>query len=222
MFFRIIAAFFAIWMVCFPCQAFDEIEDLSKPGILGNKGDVPLPQNEYENVTILGPATASRQQMVRYILNNNPEPLLSCSVDELVDYYYEEAAVEGVRPDVALCQAILETGFFCYRNANGEGNVDAEQNNFCGLGSTDAGVAGASFATPRDGVRAHIQHIIAYAVKRLPKNPVIDPRYEILLSRYPQYHGAVQYWVGLNGRWAVPGDEYGQHILSHWYAAQEE
>lgn len=213
-------------ILCFVClpagYAFDEIEDLNRPGILGNKESIPLPQNEWENITIMGPAVATKAQMAAYILNNNDEPLLNCSVEELVDIYYEEAALEGVRPDVALCQAILETAFFGYKNAAGDGDVDPSQNNFCGLGATGDGEPGARFSTPRGGARAHIQHLVAYAETRMPKEKLVDPRFEVLTKRYPQYHGTVKYWVGLNGRWAVPGDNYGQHILAHWYAALQE
>lgn len=218
---KILGIVLFIWLAFMPAgQAFDEIEDLSRPGTLGNKEAVSLPANDWENITIMGPATATEEEMARYILRKNPGPQLNCSVRELVAFYYDEAAAEGIRPDVAICQAALETGFFCYRNERGEGNVDAWQNNFCGLGSTDSGVAGAAFATPREGVRAHIQHLVAYAEKRLPRRALIDPRFEILVTRYPQYHGAVQFWVGLNGRWAVPGDRYGQGILRLWYEAQ--
>ena len=219
---KILLIVLGLWLCCMPTGlAFDEIEDLSRTGTLGNKEAIPLPQNEWENVTILGPATATREQMTAFIENNAEAPELNCTIAELVDLYYEEAGAEGVRPDVAICQALIETGFFCYRNAAGEGNVDAWQNNYCGLGSTDAGVAGASFKTPREGVRAQIQHLLAYAQTSLPKSELVDPRYKILVTRYPQYHGTVKYWIGLNGRWAVPGEHYGQNILRLWYAACE-
>lgn len=218
---RIFAVLLSVWLfMTSTVYAFDEIEDLDRAGTLGNKAPIPLPQNQYEDVTIMGDAVATKEQMIAYILANQDNLLLNCSLSDLVDYYYEEAAREGVRADVALCQAILETGFFDYGGEQGE--VDPVQNNFCGLGATGDGSAGAFFATPRDGVRAHIQHLVAYADVRLPREKLIDPRYKILIERYPQYHGRVKYWVGLNGRWAVPGDTYGQDILAHWYAARQQ
>ena len=57
-------------------------------------------------VTIMGAPELTREQLVQYIEARNPNPKLSCSVEDLVNYYYYEAAVEGVRPDVAVCQAI--------------------------------------------------------------------------------------------------------------------
>ncbi len=97
--------------------------------------------------------------------------------------------------------------------------MHARQNNFCGLGATGNGAPGFSFFTPRRGVRAHIQHLLAYASTEMPSLPLVDPRFEILVTRYPQYHGAIRYWTGLNGRWAVPGTHYGQDILTIWHEA---
>ncbi|MBQ1856530.1 MAG: glucosaminidase domain-containing protein [Anaerovibrio sp.] len=166
-------------------------------------------------VSIMGPATVSQEQMVRYILSRNPNPKINCSLEELVAAYYQEAGDEGIRPDVALCQALKETGFFNYGN-----DVKPAQNNFCGLGATGNKEPGYSFYTPRRGVRAHIQHLIAYATTRMPRKDMVDPRFSILVEKYPQYHGSAQYWPDLNGRWAVPGTTYGQEILKLWREAQ--
>lgn len=179
---------------------------------------VSLIQPEEQNaVTIFGEPVVSQQAMVEYILSRGVEPKLNCSLEELVGYYYEEAGREGIRPDVALCQALKETGFFQYGN-----DVKPRQNNFCGLGATGNRNPGYSFLTPQRGVRAHIQHLLAYASTEKPQLPLVDPRYEILCEKYPQYHGAVQYWTGLNGRWAVPGTHYGQEILQLWQAAKHQ
>ena len=166
-------------------------------------------------LTILGEPELTRAQMVRYIRLHNPAPQLRCSVEELVMYYYEEGGREGVRPDVALCQAIKETGCFAYG-----GDVDGTQNNFCGLGATGHGAPGARFFSARRGVRAHIQHLLAYASAKLPVQGVIDPRYEVLRLKYPMYYGQIPYWTGLNGKWAVPGTHYGEEILAIWQAAK--
>jgi len=194
--------------------AFDEIEDLSRVGTIGNKESFETPTDPWEQELILGKAVATPAQMLACIKSHNPSPKLNCSVEEIVQLYYEEAGLEGVRPDIALCQALKETGFFNYGK-----DVAPHQNNYCGLGATGNGAPGFSFFTPRRGVRAHIQHLLAYATTELPKQPLVDPRYEILVTRYPQYHGAIRYWTGLNGRWAVPGTTYGQDILRIWHEA---
>ena len=112
--------------------------------------DIPMTilRESPEDVTILGEAVASRGQMVNFIKKRNAAPKINCTVEELVDYYYEEAGREGIRPDIAICQAIKETGTWNYG-----GDVVPEQNNYCGLGTTGGGVKGAYFETPQLGVR---------------------------------------------------------------------
>lgn len=165
--------------------------------------------------TIMGPATLSPQEMVHFIRKRNENPKLNAPLEDVVRAYYEEAGREGIRPDVALCQALKETGYFAYG-----GDVSPEQNNFCGLGATGNGAPGASFATPQLGVRAHIQHLLAYASTERPKTAIVDPRYELLVQNHPDLYGKVTTWTGLNGRWAVPGKHYGQEILWMWTEAQ--
>lgn len=164
-----------------------------------------------ESITILGEARATQAQMIRFINHRNPAPKLTCSVEDIVRYYYEEGAREGIRGDIALCQALKETGFFAYG-----GDVDPAQNNYCGLGATGNGVKGAAFDNARLGARAHIQHLLAYATTRRPSVDVIDPRYEIVqeVRRYK-----INNWIGLGGTWAVPGKYYGQDILNNWKQA---
>lgn len=72
--------------------------------------------------------------MVRFIRQRNANPKLNAPLEDVVQAYYDEAGREGIRPDVALCQALKETGYFAYG-----GDVSPEQNNFCGLGATGNG-----------------------------------------------------------------------------------
>ncbi len=159
-----------------------------------------------EGPAIIGLPEATPGQVINYIKSRNPMPSLNCSVEELVHTYYDEAQSEGIRPDVAISQAILETGFFGYG-----GDVVAEQNNYCGLGTTGNGVKGAWFTTPREGIRAHIQHLLAYSTERLPSKPIVDPRYE-LVRNIPSIFAKSTTLYSLNGKWAVPGINYGQKI----------
>lgn len=168
-----------------------------------------------ESITILGQAEATQEQMVAFINRRNPMPKLNCSVKDIVRYYYEEASLEGVRPDVALCQALKETGFFAYG-----GDVSPQQNNFCGLGATGNHEPGYSFDTPQLGVRAHIQHLLVYTQYERPKQKLVDPRYAHVVNNRPDLHGKVHHWTKLNGAWAVPGKNYGQEILMLWREAQ--
>lgn len=179
--------------------------------ILENRSDrepgaayLPRMANE---TAILGSAELTQEQMVRFILRHNPSPQLTVPVEELVGYYYQEAALEGIRPDAALAQAILETGYFRFG-----GDVLPEQNNFAGLGTLRQGVRGATFDSARIGVRAHIQHLLAYTANHEPMTPIADPRYNVV-RQMSSYSGQCQTWESLSGRWAVPGVNYGQQIV---------
>ena len=198
----------------FPAQ-LPEGRTVDEKLIAGLRFAVPPPadalktpvQNPTE-ITIMGDAAATEEQMLSYLLRRNPQPKLTGTPAELVHAYYEEAEREGIRPDVALAQAFKETGFFAYG-----GDVDWRQNNFCGLGATGGGVRGLSFPDIRTGVRAHIQHLLAYASKDLPTVPIVDPRYSHIRTNRPDVYGRLTRWTDLNGAWAVPGKTYGQEIL---------
>ena len=170
------------------------------------KTEDPKPPIKYAPDDIFGSAQATQEQCVKYLLESNPAPSLNCSAKEIVAYYYEEAGKEGIRPDVAFVQALKETGFFGYG-----GTVVPEQNNYCGLGTTSATVQGGYFESPQIGVRAHIQHLMAYSSVRAPKEKIVDPRYELVRDMYGDM--VLTKWTDLNGRWAVPGTYYGQSIL---------
>lgn len=159
---------------------------------------------------IMGRPVATQEQCVKFLLKNNPRPKLNVSAEELVSYYYEEGNHVGIRPDIAFAQALKETGFFSYG-----GTVVPAQNNYCGLGTTSATVQGAYFVTPRIGVRAHIQHLLAYASTEKPDYEIVDPRYQLVRNTYGS--NTLTMWSDLNGRWAVPGVGYGQSILSDYY-----
>lgn len=168
--------------------------------------DVPTTISAYDD-SIIGTPMATQQQCVDYLLSINPNPDISVTPQELVAYYYEEGQREGIRPDVAFAQALKETGFFRYG-----GTVTPDQNNYCGLGTTSSQVKGAHFGSAQLGVRAQIQHLLAYASTRRPSGTVVDPRYSLVRSSYGTR--TLERWEDLNGRWAVPGYSYGQSIMS--------
>ena len=175
---------------------------------------VPKTVSTYDD-SIIGTPLARQEQCVRYLLRYNPTPDISVTPQQLVSYYYQEGEREGIRPDVAFAQALKETGFFRYG-----GTVTADQNNYCGLGTTSAVIKGAYFPSSQLGVRAHIQHLLAYASTRQPLEPVVDPRYDLVRSVYGT--STLTRWEDLNGRWAVPGTTYGQSILSMFRAILNE
>ena len=180
--------------------------DMTQPGSF-----TVMPTVSSADSSIIGTPMATQRQCVKYLLQNNPNPDIAVSAEEIVSYYYEEGEREGIRPDVAFAQALKETGFFRYG-----GTVTADQNNFCGLGTTSATVKGFYFPNPQIGVRAHIQHLLAYSSTRKPTLPLVDPRYFLVRKAYG--NRTLGNWQDLNGRWAVPGNFYGQEILSMFKA----
>ena len=75
------------------------------------------------------------------------------SIDQLAQMYIQEGNDEFVKGDVAFAQAVLETGFF----------KSALDNNYSGIGACDSCSGEIAFPTPRDGVRAQIQHLRNYS-----------------------------------------------------------
>jgi len=109
----------------------------------------------------------------------------------LAGYYLEEAVAEKVNHDVAFAQMCLETGFLRYG-----GLVTPDMNNFCGLGAIGPEETGLIFPDPRTGVRAHIQHLQAYASDEPLNQELIDPRYRyVKRGSAPTVHGLAGTWA---------------------------
>ena len=163
--------------------------------------------DDYRNIAIYGEAIASKAQAVAYILAANPAVKLACPVEELVELYWQEAKRENVRPDLAwrnrwLKPVLTVMAVMCciIRTIS------------CGLGTIGGGVRGASFATPQLGVRAHIQHLLAYTQTKRPSTDIVDPRYD-LAHNIRLERGVVNTWYGLNGTWAM-GSLYCEKIMA--------
>jgi hypothetical protein len=140
---------------------------------------------------ILGRGLVSSGGLRAFILANKPK-VSPAYAEEVASAYTEEADAEGVNSDVAFSQMCLETGFLGFG-----GSVTPDMNNFCGLGTTDKETKGASFASIELGVRAHIQHLKAYATNEPLNGSLVDPRYH-----YVKY-GSSPTIDGLAGSWAM-------------------
>ncbi|MGE5482610.1 MAG: glucosaminidase domain-containing protein [Bacteroidota bacterium] len=121
-------------------------------------------------------------------------------------HYWQLAPQYGIRPEVAYAQSAKETGFGAFTGA-----VTPDFHNWCGLKTRDANGDDpddhARFPDDRTGVRAHLQHLAAYAGLPLPPgDPVVDPRYDLVSK------GSARYVEDLGGRWA-PNPEYGRSIV---------
>jgi hypothetical protein len=150
---------------------------------------------------ILGKGIVEPEKLVAFLERVNPQAD-GDFVLSLAKIYVEEAAIEEVNHDIAFAQMCLETGFLRFG-----GLVKPYMNNFCGLGALGPDQPGEQFPDPRTGVRAHIQHLKAYASNEPLKQTLVDPRY-----RWVRY-GSVPRIQDLVGTWAVD-KEYGNKIRS--------
>jgi hypothetical protein len=147
----------------------------------------------------MGTAVLTADQMESFVHSINP------NAPYIAELFLEEGAQENVRGDMAFAQSLKETGYFRYG-----GVVQPDYNNYSGIGAVDPTAIGkaARFNSPREGVRAQIQHLKAYASKEPLNNEQIDPRFHLVTR------GIAPNYEDLNGRWAVPGDGYGESIKS--------
>ncbi len=135
-----------------------------------------IPPSQTNNLTPLkGDTIATNQQMYLFLSKVLINPKIECPIASLVNCYREECAKEGLRADIALAQALHETNCFQYG-----GIVKPEQNNFAGLGAIDGNRAGQAetYSNYRIGVRAHVQHLKAYADTEPLKETCLDTRFK--------------------------------------------
>jgi probable enterotoxin B len=147
---------------------------------------------------IMGSSEASKAQMISYFKALNISGYkLPVSIDDFVNIAYEEAQTEGVRGDIVVAQAFLETGYFRY--GNGNGIVQAEDNNFAGLGAVSKDQSHCKFKDAREGLRAQVQHLKAYGSTNPLVNGKVDPRFDLVAR------GSAKTLEELGGKWAYPG-----------------
>jgi N-acetylmuramoyl-L-alanine amidase/Mannosyl-glycoprotein endo-beta-N-acetylglucosaminidase len=146
---------------------------------------------------IISNGNTTEMQLKTFLNDNNENALAQFS--DIPKLYREEAAIEGVNYDIAFAHMCFETGFLRFG-----GDIQAEQNNFAGLGTV--GGEPASFESARIGVRAHIQHLKAYASTEALKQEVVDPRFRFI----PR--GAAPTIEKLSGLWSADL-EYGAKII---------
>lgn len=157
---------------------------------------------------IMGKSQASIEQMQAYIKKVNPQ--VSDSVTKMISLYITEGAAEGVRGDIAFAQSCLETGNFTFSGSA----VTLDQNNFCGLGVNITGKKGCSFRTAKEGIRAQIQHLQAYACTDGLKQKCIDPRYTYVSRGCAEYVEHLGIQENPKGQGWASGKNYGQKIIN--------
>ena len=151
---------------------------------------------------IMDQGQLTAEQLTAYFLDRN-STVDRAHILQFAQYYIDEAAAEGINSDVAFAQMCLETGFLRFG-----GLVQPEFHNYCGLGAMDADHPGEIFETEELGVRAHIQHLQAYATTEdveLHKE-LVDPRYNwVHKTKY------IETIYQLAGNWATD-PQYGQKL----------
>lgn len=140
---------------------------------------------------IMSKGLLPKNRMISFLWLHN-QKIEPEEVEQLVELYVRESAIEGVNHDIAFVQMLLETGYLRF-----SGDVDKQQNNFCGLGATGMGEKGLSFASMEEGVRAHIQHLKIYASKEPLNQEAVHNR-----ARFVQ-PGSAENIHDLTGKWAT-------------------
>ena len=115
----------------------------------------------------------------------------AATIRDFAEIAYEEAIDEGVRPEGLFCQAMKETGWLRFG-----GIVKVSDFNFGGLGATDINPDANKFSDVRTGLRAQVQHLVAYADKNASADnlahDLVDARFNLVnkgSAVYVQYLG---------------------------------
>lgn len=149
----------------------------------------PGPVAEDGTPAILGPSPLTVADLRRWWASTRRgQPRrLSVDVADVIALYISEGAAEGVRGDLALAQAIHETGYFT--------NSDTSRNNFAGIVHYDGTASGRAFPNALLGVRAQIQLLKKYAGGNAA--PLANANVA------PRAGASASTWGQLAGRWAT-------------------
>jgi hypothetical protein len=148
--------------------------------------------------TILGPSTLTLTELVNWWTSTGrgQPQALDLPVDDLLAIYLSEAEAEGVRADLAIAQAVYETGWFT--------NSDTALNNLAGIGHYDDATSGDAFPDVATGVRAHVQLLKKYAAGNGAGlvQPDVAPDATARASTWEELAGtwatSPDYWAGLS------------------------
>jgi hypothetical protein len=160
----------------------------------GSKALVPVPLE----TALIGLPRLTAEDLAEWFATTSYRPRVATPIPDYARWFIEEGQAEGIRGDIAFAQAVLETGGF-------SNNDSVNVNNFSGIGHCDSCASGWAFASPELGVRAQIQLLKSYAIKK-PEyaSPLVD-------KRLHGPAGCCPTWGDLTKKWATdPG--YGPKI----------
>jgi hypothetical protein len=131
----------------------------------------PQPNANYNRAVntsrrVMSAGSTNPQRVIAFARKKNLA--LSNSNIVIINEYFNEARYEGVNIDLAIAQMLYATDYFRNREVMAT----------CNYG----GLSGASFQNWTIGVRAHIQHLKAYARQR-PNRELVDPRFSLAWER---------------------------------------
>jgi len=159
-----------------------------------------LQNNVQSSRNIIAQGTLKEETIFNFIKSRNPTTLLTdANIRLLINYYISEAAYEKVNHDLAVVQMLYVTNFL--RN-----NQLVNNNNFGGLNETREWQG--RFPNILTGVRAHIQHLRAYASTTLIRQEIINPR----MNQLSNIRGTVQTFDQLYEKWTVNPQRYRTNI----------
>jgi len=191
-----------------------------------------IPSPTPGDTPILGPATGTVDQAVAWLASRADQSYTDVDLRAIVEAYQRVGGAAGLDWFTAIAQMAHETGnltsFWSLR----------PQRNPAGIGVTGVwqyeqpiDITGWAFNTQRvrwergisfptwadDAIPAHLGRLLAYALTDDQANQAQRD----LINKALSYRGisntnrgVAQTWIGLNGRWAVPGTTYGQTILA--------
>ena len=168
------------------------------------------------NTPIIGQPQLTQEQALNYFKSRNSEKS-DQAIKNFISIVWQEANLEGIKPDVVFIQIMKETNFLRFT-----GDVKECQNNFAGIGATGGGVSGAYFKDTRTGVRAVVQHLKAYCSNEELRTSCVDPRFTYVkrgISPYVEWLG-----IGENPNYPDQGwaadNNYGKSIASMMQVAR--
>ena len=195
------------------------VED--EAGFFANVGrtDTQVLKTSNSYYSIVGSSVITASQLARYYTANASYPDYYATTDaptleEFCKIYVEECNAEGIKVEVAFAQAMKETGYLRF-----SGRVPITALNFSGLGAIDSNASAyATFSSVREGIRAQVQHLKAYASTEVLNNPCVDPRFSLVTR------GSAPYveWLGIQenpyGKGWATAKNYGYSVKNDYIA----
>ncbi|MCL2184499.1 MAG: glucosaminidase domain-containing protein [Treponema sp.] len=149
---------------------------------------------------LIAQGTLTKETVFNFIKSRNVNPYLTDAIiRQLIDLYFNEASYERINHDIAIVQMLHVTNFLRNRQYT-------DTNNFGGLNTTREW--NGRFANMETGVRAHIQHLRAYASTAVIRQQIVNPRMSVLTS----IRGTVQTIDQLYEKWTTNPQRYKANI----------